>query len=56
MCTVVGRKSERSLYSYSLATYDAEDEFDQSAAVGFIEIYGLSVKTQARAQGMEGER
>lgn len=56
MCTVVGRKSERSLYSYSLATYDAEDEFDQSAAVGFIEIYGLPVKTQARAQGMEGER
>jgi len=51
----VGRKSERSLYSYSLATYDAEDEFDQGAAVGFIEIYGLPVKTQARAQGVEAE-
>ncbi|MCJ7521030.1 MAG: argininosuccinate synthase, partial [Dehalococcoidia bacterium] len=51
--TVVGRKSPRSLYSYNLATYDKEDEFDQSAAVGFIEIYGLPVKTQARVQGLE---
>ncbi len=55
ICTVVGRKSERSLYSYSLATYDAEDEFDQGAAVGFIEIYGLPVKTQAQAQGVQTE-
>ncbi len=54
--TVVGRKSDKSLYSYSLATYDEEDQFDQSSALGFIEIYGLPVKTQARAQGMEEER
>ncbi len=51
--TVVGRKSPRSLYSYSLATYDEEDQFDQSAAEGFIQIYGLPVKTQAQVQGME---
>ncbi len=55
-CTVVGRSSDKSLYSYSLATYDEEDQFDQSAALGFIEIYGLPVRTQARAQGMEGEK
>ena len=55
-CTVVGRSSDKSLYSYSLATYDEEDQFDQSAALGFIEIYGLPVRIQARAQGMEGDK
>jgi argininosuccinate synthase len=54
--TVVGRKSPKSLYSYGLATYDKEDQFDQSAAVGFIQIYGLPVKTQAQAQGMVEEK
>ena len=51
--TVVGRKSPRSLYSFGLATYDKGDEFDQKAAVGFIHIWGLSVKTQARVQGVD---
>jgi len=54
--TVVGRKSPKSLYSYGLATYDEADEFDQSAAEGFIQIYGLPVKTQAQAQGMEPDK
>jgi argininosuccinate synthase len=48
--TVVGRKSPQSLYSYGLATYDKGDVFDQSAAVGFIHIWGLPVKTQAQVQ------
>jgi argininosuccinate synthase len=48
--TVVGRKSPKSLYSYKLATYDKEDKFDQSASVGFIQIFGLPVKTQAQVQ------
>jgi len=48
--TVVGRKSPKSLYSYKLATYDKEDKFDQSHAVGFIQIFGLPVKTQAQVQ------
>ena len=47
---VVGRKSPFSLYSYGLATYDKGDEFDQSASAGFIHIWGLPVKTQARVQ------
>jgi argininosuccinate synthase len=51
--TVVGRKSDKSLYSYGLATYDEADQFDQSASVGFIQIYGLPVKTQAQIQGVE---
>lgn len=48
--TVVGRKSPFSLYDYGLATYDKGDEFDQSAAAGFIHIWGLPVKTQAQVQ------
>jgi len=50
--TVVGRQSPVSLYSHSLATYDKGDVFDQSAAPGFIHIWGLSVKTQAQVQGI----
>jgi argininosuccinate synthase len=48
--TIVGRKSPKSLYSYSLATYDKGDVFDQSASPGFIHIWGLPVRTQAQAQ------
>lgn len=39
--TVVGRKSESSLYSLELATYNPDDKFDHQAAVGFIKLYGL---------------
>ncbi len=49
-CTVVGRKSPFSLYSYGLATYDKGDEFDQSASPGFIHIWGMPVRTQAQVQ------
>jgi len=50
--SVVGRKSPFSLYSYGLATYDKGDAFDQSASAGFIQIWGLSARTQARVQGI----
>jgi argininosuccinate synthase len=49
-CQIVGRKSLYSLYDYSLATYDKGDAFDQSASPGFIHIWGLPVRTQAKAQ------
>ena len=45
--TVTGRRSETSLYDFNLATYDEGDSFDQSAARGFIEIFGLSSKLAA---------
>ena len=48
--TVVGRKSPKSLYNLGLATYAEGDQFDQSAAVGFIHLWGLPVKTQAQVQ------
>ena len=49
-CSVVGRKSPKSLYSFGLATYDKGDQFDQSASPGFIQIWGLPVKIQAQVQ------
>ena len=58
-CTVVGRKSEHSLYNHQLATYDSGDQFDHNAALGFIKLWGLPLTTQAQAQllpaiGVEG--
>ena len=47
-CRVVGRKSPFSLYEHGLATYDAGDRFDHSAAEGFIKIWGLPVETAAK--------
>ena len=52
-CQIVSRKSPYSLYDYSLATYEKGDLFDQSAAPGFIHIWGLPVRTQARVQSPE---
>ncbi len=51
---VVGRKSPASLYSHGLATYDRGDIFDQSVSSGFIQLWGLPAKTQARVQGIGG--
>jgi argininosuccinate synthase len=58
-CQVVGRKSEHSLYSHGLATYDSGDQFDHNAALGFIKLWTLPLSTQAQAQllpsiGIEG--
>ena len=58
-CAIVGRKSEHSLYSLGLATYDSGDQFDHNAALGFIKLWGLPLSTQAQAQllpsiGFEG--
>ena len=47
-CPIVGRKSAYALYDHALATYDAGDTFDHTAAVGFIKIWGLPVEISAR--------
>jgi argininosuccinate synthase len=49
---VVGRSSPYSLYRPKLATYSAGDQFDHQAAVGFIKLVGLPVRTQAEVQGI----
>ena len=46
----VGVESDWSLYQYSLATYDEGDVFDQTSAVGFIDIWGLPTRVQAQQQ------
>jgi argininosuccinate synthase len=49
---VVGRRAAQSLYRPELATYDRKaDGFDHSAARGFIELFGLPLRTQTRVQG-----
>jgi argininosuccinate synthase len=48
--TVVGRRATHSLYDKGLATYDRGDTYDQSAAIGFINIWGLQTRTQVRSQ------
>jgi argininosuccinate synthase len=48
---VIGRSSPYSLYRPQLATYSSGDQFDHQAAVGFIKLVGLPVRTQAEVQG-----
>ena len=47
---VVGRKSPHSLYRHELATYEEGDQYDATAAMGFIKIHGLGQTTQAKHQ------
>ncbi len=54
--TVVGRKSEHSLYSKKLATYESGDSFDHDAARGFIRLWGLGQQTQAQQLLLKGGR
>lgn len=47
---VVGRYSDYSLYDQALATYEAQSVFDEKAAGGFIDIYGLGLKTWSKSK------
>ena len=42
-----GRRSDSTLYDYSLATYDTGDTFDQSLAKGFVQLWGLPSRIAA---------
>ncbi len=53
---VVGRKSDYSLYSKKLATYETGDQFDHDAAKGFIRLHGLGQTTQAQLQLLKDGR
>ncbi|TMB77220.1 MAG: argininosuccinate synthase [Chloroflexi bacterium] len=52
--SVVGRRSPHSLYSTALATYGKGDLFDHKASEGFITVFGMSLRTQARTQALWG--
>jgi len=47
-CTLVGRKSQYSLYNPHMATFEKEELYNQKDAEGFINIYGLPTKEFAR--------
>jgi argininosuccinate synthase len=47
-CTVVGRKSPKSLYRPDLATFEAEEVYNQKDAEGFIKLNALRLKTIAK--------
>ncbi len=49
MAVPVGRRSPHSLYRTTLATYTANDQFDQRAAAGFIKLWGLPYRGAGRA-------
>ncbi len=53
-CMAVGRQAEQSLYDPALATYGEGDLFDHKAAVGFIQLHGLPLRNQVRAQLLPG--
>jgi argininosuccinate synthase len=49
--TVAGRTAPRALYSKELATYDPNSAFDESAAAGFIALWGLPARQWAGVNG-----
>ena len=55
-CMVVGARSPYSLYDLSLATYGAEDAFDQSDSRGYVTLAGLPLRVWAATQGAASER
>ncbi len=52
-CFVSGRRAERGLYDYALATYEADDAFRHEDAAGFVRLWGLSVETWSKRQRSE---
>lgn len=45
--SVVGRKSEKSLYTSALSTFEEDDVYDQSHAEGFIKLNGLRLRLKS---------
>ena len=46
-CQVIGRKSDRSLYQPSFATFEEDDVYRQDEANGFIRLLGLRLRIEA---------
>ncbi len=46
--TVAGRKAERSLYRMDLASFEKEAVYNQKDAEGFINLFGLPLRVQAK--------
>jgi argininosuccinate synthase len=52
-CTIVGRKSNVSLYNPQMATFEKEELYNQYDAEGFINLYGLQLKETAKLRGVK---
>jgi argininosuccinate synthase len=50
-CMVAGRKAPRSLYNVKLATFEAEDVYNQKDAEGFIKLNALRLKANRALRG-----
>ena len=54
--SVVGRKSENSLYRTDLSSFTMGDSYDQKDAEGFIRILGLPARSRARLRADAASR
>ncbi len=46
-CSLIGRKSDRSLYQPSFATFEEDDVYQQADATGFIRLHGLRLQIES---------
>lgn len=46
-CRIIGRKSDRSLYQPSFATFEEDDVYQQNDATGFIRLNGLRLRIES---------
>ena len=53
-CAVVGRKASKSLYDPQLASFEKEEVYNQKDAEGFINLFGLPMKVQAKINKIGG--
>ena len=51
---VAGRRSERTLYDPAMATFEAEQVYDQSDATGFIRLNALRLRIRAARDAKGG--
>jgi argininosuccinate synthase len=53
-CLVTGRKSDRTLYQPSFATFEEDDVYQQNDATGFIRLHGLRLKIESLVRAQNG--
>lgn len=55
-CMAAGATSPYSLYDEDIATFSADDVYDQKDATGFINLFGLPLQVQAMMKKRNGEK
>lgn len=54
-CRVIGRKSDRSLYQPSFATFEEDEVYEQNDATGFIRLQGLRLRIESLVKKRSGQ-